>query len=145
VAATVEKIIDDVHLRGDAAVQEYSSNFDNWAPGDLYDAMAIDGAGESVVFARLFWPMARPVLGVVCIFAGLSAWNNFLLPLILTESNSDTVLPLGLFTVSTTGSGYGVNVPIVMAGVLFSVLPVLLLYVVMRRQFLRGLGGLALR
>jgi ABC-type glycerol-3-phosphate transport system permease component len=120
-------------------------NYVRMIPDELYDAMAIDGASERVVFARLVWPMARPVLGVVAIFAGLAAWNNFILPLILTESNSNAVLPLGLYTVSTTSSGYGVSVPIVMAGVIFSLLPVLFLFLAMRRQFVKGIGGFALR
>lgn len=86
--------------------------------------------------------MARPVLGVVSIFAGLAAWNNFILPLILTESNSKAVLPLGLYTISTTSSGYGVSVPIAMAGVIFSVLPVLFLFLAMQRQFIKRSAGL---
>jgi ABC-type glycerol-3-phosphate transport system permease component len=114
-------------------------------PNELYDAMAVDGARERTIFSRLVWPLARPVVGVVSIFAGLGAWNNFLLPLILTQSNSDTVLPLGLFKVSSTASGYGVNVPVVMAGVVFSVLPLFFLYLALRRQFVRGIGGFALR
>lgn len=120
-------------------------NYIRLIPEELYDAMAIDGASERTVLARLVWPMARPVLGVVSIFAGLAAWNNFILPLILTDSNSKAVLPLGLYTVSTTSSGYGVSVPIVMAGVIFSVLPVLFLFLAMRRQFIKGIGGFALR
>jgi raffinose/stachyose/melibiose transport system permease protein len=120
-------------------------NYVRLIPEELYDAMAIDGANERTVLARLVWPMARPVLGVVSIFAGLAAWNNFILPLILTESNSKAVLPLGLYTISTTSSGYGVSVPIVMAGVIFSVLPVLFLFLAMRRQFIKGIGGFALR
>ncbi len=120
-------------------------NYVRMIPNELYDAMAIDGAGEWKIFYRLVWPLARPVVGVVSIFAGLGAWNNFVLPLILTQSNSDTVLPLGLFKISTTASGYGVNVPVVMAGVVLSVLPLLFLYIALRRQFVRGIGGFALR
>jgi ABC-type glycerol-3-phosphate transport system permease component len=120
-------------------------NYVRMIPNELYDAMAVDGARERTIFSRLVWPLARPVVGVVSIFAGLGAWNNFLLPLILTQSNSDTVLPLGLFKVSSTASGYGVNVPVVMAGVVFSVLPLFFLYLALRRQFVRGIGGFALR
>jgi raffinose/stachyose/melibiose transport system permease protein len=120
-------------------------NYVRMIPNELYDAMAIDGAREWTIFTRLVWPLARPVVGVVSIFAGLGAWNNFVLPLILTQSNGDTVLPLGLFKISTTASGYGVNVPVVMAGVVFSVLPLFFLYLALRRQFVRGIGGFALR
>lgn len=120
-------------------------NYVRLIPNELYDAMAVDGASESVVFKRLVWPMARPVLGVVSIFAGLGAWNNFILPLILTESNSKAVLPLGLYNVATNTGGQGFDVPVVMAGVVFSVLPLFFLYLAMRRQFLKGIAGFAIR
>jgi ABC-type glycerol-3-phosphate transport system permease component len=120
-------------------------NYLRLIPAELFDAMAVDGASERTVFTQLVWPMARPVVGVVSILAGIGAWNNFILPLILTQSASTTVLPLGLFEISTTSSGHGVNVPIVMAGVVFSVLPLLLMYVVLRRQFVKGIGGFALQ
>lgn len=120
-------------------------NYVRLIPDELFDAMAVDGATERRVFANLVWPMCRPVVGVVSIFAGLGAWNNFLLPLILTQSNSNFVLPLGLYKISTTASGYGVNVPVVMAGVVFSALPLLFLYIALRKQFVKGIGGFALR
>ena len=120
-------------------------NYVRMVPRELFDAMAVDGASERTVFWSLVLPMSRPVVGVVSIFAGLGAWNNFVLPLILTQSNYDTVLPLGLFKISTTASGYGVNVPVVMAGVVFSVVPLLILYLALRRQFVKGIGGFALR
>jgi raffinose/stachyose/melibiose transport system permease protein len=120
-------------------------NYVRMIPRELFDAMAVDGAAERTVFRKLVWPMARPVLGVVSIFAGLGAWNNFLLPLIITQSNSDAVITLGLYRISGTASGYGVNVPVVMAGVVLSVLPLLLLYILLRRQFVKGIGGFALR
>ena len=85
-----------------------------------------------------------PVLAVVSIYAGLGAWNNFLLPLILTQSNNDMVLPLGLYRFATN-SEYGINVPVVMAFVFFTMVPILLLYIVLRRQFVKGIGGFALR
>jgi ABC-type glycerol-3-phosphate transport system permease component len=113
-------------------------------PRELFDAMSVDGAGEWTVFFRLVWPMARPVMGVVSIFAGLGAWNNFLLPLILTQSNANSVLPIGLYRVAST-SEYGIDVPVIMGAVLLSVLPLVLLYLGLRRQFVKGLGGLALR
>lgn len=119
-------------------------NYVRLIPRTLFDAMAVDGASEWTIFTQLVFPMARPVLAVVSIFAGLGAWNNFLLPLILTQSNNDMVLPLGLFRFSTQ-SEYGIDVPVVLAAVLFSVLPLLFLYIGLRRQFVKGIGGFALR
>ncbi len=50
-----------------------------------------------------------------------------------------------LFKISTTASGYGVSVSVVMTGVVFSVVPLLMLYLAPRRQFAKGIGGFALR
>ncbi len=57
-------------------------NYLRLIPRQLYDAMAVDGAGPWTTFTRLVIPMARPVLAVICIYAGLGAWNALLLPLI---------------------------------------------------------------
>ncbi|MGH9107317.1 MAG: carbohydrate ABC transporter permease [Acidimicrobiales bacterium] len=119
-------------------------NYLRLIPRQLYDAMAVDGAGPWTTFRRLVFPMARPVLAVISIYAGLGAWNNFLLPLILTQSNNDQVLPLGMYEFATNGQ-YALNVPVVMAFVVLSALPLLMLYVGLRRQFVKGIGGFALR
>jgi ABC-type glycerol-3-phosphate transport system permease component len=119
-------------------------NYVRIIPRELYDAMAVDGAGQWATFRRLVVPMTRPVLAVVSIYAGLGAWNNFLLPLILTQSNNDMVLPLGMYRFATN-STYGINVPVVMAFVFFTMVPILILYIALRRQFVQGIGGFALR
>jgi raffinose/stachyose/melibiose transport system permease protein len=111
-------------------------------PRELIDAMAVDGAGEWRIFAKLIVPLSRPVLATVAIYNGLNVWNNFLLPLVLTQSNSTAVLPLGLFKFQ---GEYGIDVPAIMAAVLLSVIPLVILYVAMRRQFVRGLSGVAAR
>jgi ABC-type glycerol-3-phosphate transport system permease component len=119
-------------------------NYLRLIPRQLYDAMALDGAGPWSTFTHLVVPMARPVLAVISIYSGLGAWNNFLLPLILTQSNNDTVLPLGIYRFASSDQ-YALNVPVVMAAVALSVLPLLILYLGLRRQFVRGIGGFALR
>ena len=119
-------------------------NYVRVIPRELYDAMAVDGAGQLAVFFRLVVPMARPVMAVVSIYAGLGAWNNFLLPLIITQSNNDMVLPLGMYRFATN-SEYGLNVPVVMAFVFATMVPILILYIGLRRQFVKGIGGFAIR
>lgn len=119
-------------------------NYLRLIPRQLYDAMAVDGAGQWTTFTRLVFPLARPVLAVISIYAGLGAWNNFLLPLILTQSNNDQVLPLGMYQFASNGQ-YALNVPVVMAFVMLSALPLLVLYIGLRRQFVKGIGGFALR
>jgi raffinose/stachyose/melibiose transport system permease protein len=111
-------------------------------PRELIGAMLVDGGSEWTVFRRLIVPLSRPVLATLSIYNGLNVWNNFLLPLILTQSNSVAVLPLGLYKFE---GQYAVNVPAVMAAVLLSVLPLLVLFVLMRRQVMRSLGAVAVR
>lgn len=111
-------------------------------PRELIDAMLVDGGTEWTVFRKLIWPMSRPVLATLSIYNGLNVWNNFLLPLVLTQSNNVAVLPLGLTKLQGL---YSVNVPAVMAGVLLSVVPLLVLFIVMRRQVMNSLGGITAR
>lgn len=111
-------------------------------PRELIGAMLVDGGSEWTVFRRLIWPMSRPVLATLAIYNGLNVWNNFLLPLVLTQSTNVAVLPLGLTKLEGL---YSVNVPAVMAGVLLSVLPLLILFIFMRRQVLNSLGGVIAR
>jgi len=111
-------------------------------PRELLDAMAADGANEWRIFFSLIVPLARPVLATVGIYDGINVWNNFLLPLILTQSNHTAVLPLGLYKFQ---SQFGIDVPAVMAAVLLSAIPLLVLYVLMRKQFINGLSGIAMR
>lgn len=111
-------------------------------PREMIGAMLVDGGSEWTVFRRLVWPLSKPVLATLSIYNGLNVWNNFLLPLILTQSTGVAVLPLGLTKLEGL---YSVNVPAVMAGVLLSVLPLLVLFVLMRRQVMKSLGGIVAR
>jgi raffinose/stachyose/melibiose transport system permease protein len=72
----------------------------------------------------------------VAIYNGLHVWNGFLLPLVLTQSPELRVLPLALWTFQ---GEYSVNIPAVLASVMLSTLPILVLYVLGRRQLLSGL------
>jgi raffinose/stachyose/melibiose transport system permease protein len=117
-------------------------NFVRDIPRDLISAMLIDGGSEWTIFRQLIWPLSRPVLATLSVYNGLNVWNNFLLPLVLTRSSSVAVLPLGLTKLEGL---YAINVPAVMAGVLLSVLPLLLLFVIMRKQVMSSLGGFIAR
>jgi raffinose/stachyose/melibiose transport system permease protein len=112
-------------------------------PRELVNAMLIDGGTEWTVFRRLIWPLSRPVISTLAIYNGLNVWNNFLLPLLLTSPNSSwTVLPLGL---NNLKGQYTTDVPVLMAGVLLSTLPLVILFIFMRRQVMSSLGGITAR
>jgi raffinose/stachyose/melibiose transport system permease protein/xylobiose transport system permease protein len=107
-------------------------------PGELYEAMTVDGAGPRRVFGQLVLPLARPGLVSIGIFSGLNAWNGFLFPLVLTQSPGQRVLPLGLWNFQNQ---YGTDVPGLLSAVVLSALPVLALYLFSRRYLLRGLAA----
>ena len=112
------------------------SNFIRDVPKELFDSMRVDGASEWSTLRHLAFPLTRPALVTVSIYDGLFIWNGFLLPLILTQSPNQRTLPLALWTFQ---GQYGVNVPAVLASVLLTVLPILALYAIGRRQLLSGL------
>ena len=112
------------------------SNFIRDVPKELFEAMRVDGASEWRTMWNLAFPMTRPALVTVAIYNGLAIWNGFLLPLILTQSPDQRLLPLALWNFQ---GQYSVNIPAVLAAVVLTTLPILILYVVGRRQLLSGL------
>lgn len=111
-------------------------NFIRDIPKELYDSMVLDGAGHFRLLQRLVLPLSRPALITVVIYNSVQVWNNFLFPLILTQSSNVRTIPLALREFQ---GEYRVNVPGIMAAVILSVLPIVVLYIVARRQLLGGL------
>jgi xylobiose transport system permease protein len=105
-------------------------------PRELYEAQEIDGAGPFGQLVHLVLPLARPAVVTVSVFTSLTAWNGFLFPLVLTQSQDTRVLTLGLWTFQ---GQFGTNVPGLLAAVTLSVLPIFVLYLVGRRFLLGGL------
>jgi raffinose/stachyose/melibiose transport system permease protein len=112
------------------------SNFIRDVPKELFESMRLDGANEWRTLWSLCFPLTRPALVTVAIYNGLGIWNGFLLPLILTQSPTKRTLPLALWSFQ---GQYSVNVPAILASVVLTTLPILILYVVGRRQLLSGL------
>ncbi|MEV0846672.1 carbohydrate ABC transporter permease [Streptomyces sp. NPDC049954] len=106
--------------------------------GDLFEAMALDGASTRRVFFRLVVPLSRSGLSTVVVFSALQAWNGFLFPLVLTQSEDTKLVTLGLYNFQTQ---YGVDIPGLLAAVVLSTLPVLLVYLFARRALVQGLMG----
>jgi raffinose/stachyose/melibiose transport system permease protein len=112
------------------------TNFIRDVPKELFESMRLDGATEWGTLWRLAFPLTRPAVVTVSIYTGLQIWNGFLLPLVLTQTPTQRTLPLALWTFQ---GEFGVNVPAVLASVTLTTMPILILYVVGRRQLLSGL------
>nr|WP_245928584.1 carbohydrate ABC transporter permease [Murinocardiopsis flavida] len=105
---------------------------------DLYEAMALDGAGPVRTFVRLVLPLSRSGLATVAVYAALQAWNGFLFPLILTQSRERRLITLGLFEFQ---GQYRVDIPGLLAAVVLSAVPILVVYLIARRSLVSGLMG----
>lgn len=114
------------------------ANFIRDVPNELFESMRVDGANDWQMLWRLAFPLTRPALITVTIYNGLTIWNGFLLPLVLTQSQDKQTLPLALSVFQTQ---FGINFPATLAGVVLSLLPILALYILARRHVMSGLSG----
>lgn len=112
------------------------SNFVRDIPKELFESMRLDGLTDWRIMWRLAFPLTSPALVTVAIYQGLNVWNGFLFPLILTQSPDKRTMPLGLWAFQ---GEYTVNIPAILAAVIVSTVPILVLYVIGRRQLLSGL------
>jgi multiple sugar transport system permease protein len=106
-------------------------------PRDLDEAARIDGASSLRIWWSIILPLSGPALAALAIFVALNSWNDFLWPLIVTNSDQMRTLPVGL---STFQGQYKVEWHLLMAGSVIAMLPVLLLYTVAQRWFIRGIA-----
>lgn len=105
-------------------------------PEELCDAARIDGATELQILYRVLVPLSRPVLAVVALFQFLSAWNDFLGPLIYLQDGQKFTLAVGLQMYR--GTNY-VQWDLLMAASTLVVLPTLVLFFMTQRTFIEGI------
>lgn len=107
-------------------------------PDDLIEAARVDGAGEFRIFWRVVLPLCRPALATLGILTFLGSWNNFLWPLVVATTEDKYTLPvaLALYSVGQNRTDYG----LLLAGAVVVVLPVLVVFLLLQRHFLRGIA-----
>ena len=105
-------------------------------PRSLVEAARIDGAGTFRTLLLVVLPLARPALVTVVVVQALWVWNEVLIAIIFLQQANLRTLMVGLTVFS---SRYHLNVPIVMAGMVLATIPMLILYLIGQRSFIRGL------
>jgi len=105
-------------------------------PDDLLDAARLDGASEFRIFRSVVLPAIRPVLATLGVFTFLSAWNDFMWPLIVLSDNSKYTLPVAL---ANLAGEHVQDVELMMAGALVTVLPVFLAFLFLQRYYIQGI------
>ncbi len=111
-------------------------------PGDLEDAARIDGASELTTFARIMVPLARPGIATVTIVNVVPWWNDFFFPLLFITDNAWKTVPLGM---QMFFGQHLTNWNLVFTGMVLASLPLLILYLLMSRQFIAGLTAGAVK
>ena len=109
-------------------------------PSELLDAARIDGCSEFGIYYRIVLPIIKPALGALTIYSFLGSWNGYLWPLIILRDEVKYTLPIGLANlVGIYRQDYGM----LMAGTLLSLMPIVILFLAMQREFVQGitLGG----
>ncbi|MET4782748.1 carbohydrate ABC transporter permease [Glaciihabitans sp. UYNi722] len=102
-------------------------------PNSIAEAAALDGAGEWRTFFQVMLPMARPGLATVAILNFVGLWNQFLLPVALNSDVKNYVLTQGMAAFASQ-AGYSVDFGQLFAGVVMTVIPVLIVYLIFQRQ-----------
>jgi len=107
-------------------------------PDELIQAARIDGAGEWRIFLGIILPLCRPALATLGILTFLTSWNNFLWPLVVAQSEERYTLPvaLAIFAIGENESNYG----LLLAGSVVIIVPVLLVFIILQRHFVRGIA-----
>ena len=106
-------------------------------PKELDEAATIDGAGHLRIFLTIILPLIKPALATVAVFAFMGSWNGFLWPLVVIRSPEFMTLPLGLATLQ---GQFTTEWDVVMAGSVFSILPIAIVYLLAQRHIIAGVA-----
>jgi raffinose/stachyose/melibiose transport system permease protein len=118
------------------------TGFIHGIPLEIFEAARIDGAGEWAIYRRIVLPLLRPAVSTVAVLAVLPIWNDVWFPLILTRSQDQQTLMLG---VSRLFGQYTSDWTAILSILAIAAVPILLLYLVLNRQFIRGLTSGAIK
>lgn len=111
-------------------------------PPEMAEAATIDGAGMLRCFWHVYLPLARPALAAAAMVQAMRVWNEFVFALTFVSNDALHPLTVGL---TTFGDSLNTNWPVLLAGLVISIVPILVLFLLMQRQFVRGLTVGALK
>jgi multiple sugar transport system permease protein len=112
-------------------------------PDDLLEAARIDAASEWRIYWQIVLPLCRPALATLGILTFLASWNNFLWPLVVSTEEGTYTLPvaLALYAIGQNRTEYD----ILLAGAVVIVVPVIVVFLLLQRHFVRGIATTGLK
>jgi multiple sugar transport system permease protein len=114
----------------------------NSVPTEFIESARLDGCGEVRIFFQIVLPLVRPMIGAFLILSFLGVWNNFVGPQLIMQSVERQ--PLAVAMANLKGL-YGIDYGLVMAGTLFSIAPIMCLFLLLQKEFISGLTSGAVK
>jgi raffinose/stachyose/melibiose transport system permease protein len=105
-------------------------------PTEILDAARIDGCSTWGLLYRVVVPISAPALASLLVFTFMWTWNQFVLPVVLIQDDAMRTLPVGL---NFFQGRFVTDTPLMMAGAIISFLPIVLMYIIFQRQFIKGI------
>lgn len=105
-------------------------------PVELEESARIDGCTPFGIFARIFMPLSKPALATLSVFTFMGTWNDYIKPLIFINSIGKMTVPLGLASMQGL---YSTDWPVLMAGTVIALLPVLVVFLLAQEYFVQGI------
>lgn len=126
-------ILPIINAFGVFLIKQFMAN----VPNELLEAARIDGCGENRIFFTIVIPLIKAVLVSLTIFTFITAWNDFLWPLVIASKPNMKTLTLAIAALK---GNYSTNYGLVMSGATLTFLPPFLLYMFLQRQFIEGIA-----
>jgi len=117
-------------------------NYMDDIPNEIIEAALIDGCTPFAIYMKIMFPLSLPAVASVTIFTFLASWNEFLMPLLFLRKQS--LMPATVIPTLYMGDLFG-SVSLWMTSFVMLTLPVLVLYLIFQRYFIKGLTAGAIK
>ncbi|MFZ9683076.1 MAG: carbohydrate ABC transporter permease [Cephaloticoccus sp.] len=114
----------------------------NSVPEDILESARLDGCGEFRIFFQIVLPIVRPMISAYLIIVFIATWNSFIHPQIVLQSPERHPLAVAIFSLRGL---YGDDFSLIMAGTLVSIAPVMVLFLMLQKEFISGLTSGAVK
>ena len=111
-------------------------------PKEIEEAAAIDGCNKYRMFFKMIVPLSKPGISTLAIYNGVNMWNEFSFAYTLTQSPGSRTLPLAVWDFQ---GQYSMNIPMIMAVLTLTILPMIILYIIMQDKLVKGMTAGAVK
>ena len=120
----------------------FTGFFKSGIPHEIIESAYIDCGNEFVIYSRIVLPLSASAFGTVLIYNSIQVWKDFTYPLIFTQGESVTTLPMAIYSLK---GEYMSDYPMIFAGVIASSIPLLVVYLLLQKQFVAGITAGAVK